>query len=750
MLLTKFEFMKNVRLLIVLFLALCNHLFAYDFSAIAPSGQILYYDIVGNGEVMVASGDDVYGSLVIPATVIYPSTNATYTIVGISNAAFRNCYGLLSVQIEAPIRSIGESAFYGCQSLTFVNIPNSVTEIDKYAFYECNSLTGVLDIPTSVVTIGMAAFCGCRSLTSINLPESITSITDFVFSHCKNISTLNLPSSITSIGKFAFQYCEQLSSISLGESIISIEEGAFYNCSGLSSIMIPATVTNIGSIVFVGCSELSSIIVDSNNNMFDSRNNSNAIIKTASNTLLYGCRSTIVPDDITSIEDDAFNGHLKLTTISLPNSVENIGGEAFKNCVGLESITFSENLKAIGLYSFYGCTSLQTVIIPNSVVSIGGNAFSSCVNLENLTIGKNVRIIEGQAFYDCTNLNTVYFNADSCVSVGGSHGSPVFENCNNFSNLIISENVKIIPANIFKNCDGLFIINIPSSVNIIGQQSFQDCRNLMKLNLGTGLTYIGDNAFKGCISLEEVEYHAICCMYMGNISLPVFMGCPNFVTLSIGSEVESFPMFAFSGCTSINWIKSTPNIPPTIQENTFENLSFNVLLSVSCNAISIYESSNYWNLCNIQGLYDFYINVESYNDLQGYASIITNPDCENHNATIQAIPFEGFVFDHWNDGNIDNPRTIEVISDMLFTAFFKSNYDIEEMNDNSIKVYTATDAILVEGAENKQFELFSINGQKIKMGVLSASPSYIEVDTKGMYILRIDNSRTYKTVVTKN
>jgi hypothetical protein len=741
--------MKNNHIFLVILLALCNHLFAYDFSAVAPSGQLLYYNIVSNGEVEVASGENVYGSLVIPETVVKPSTSMSFTIVGISNAAFRGCYGLLSVQIDAPLRSIGEHAFDGCHSLTSVNIPASVTEIANYAFYECNSLSGELVIPSSVVSIGMAAFCGCSSLTNIILPESITSIADFAFSHCKSISTLNLPPSITVIGSHAFQYCEQISSVSLNESITTIGIGAFYGCSNLYSIIIPASVTNIGTIVFVGCSRLSSIIVDSDNSVYDSRNNCNAIIKTASNTLLYGCQSTIVPESITSIEEDAFNGHSQLINISLPNSVENIGSEAFKYCVGLVSITFPTNLKTIGIMTFYGCSSLSSITIPNSVVSIGGNAFSSCVNLEYVTIGQGVETIEGQAFKDCVNLLTVNYNADSCVNVGGSHGSPVFENCDNFSNLNFGENVRAVPDNIFKNCNGLQIVDIPSTISTLGKESFEECRNLSELHLGPGLTYIGDNAFKGCISLEEVDYHPINCIYMGNTSLPVFTGCPNLVTLAVGSEVESFPMYAFSSCPSIHWINSKASIPPIIHQNSFENLDSNVLLSVPCNSITAYESSDYWNLCDIQGLYEFSISVESSNDLQGYASIVSHPDCDSHNATIQATPCNGFVFDHWDDGNTDNPRTIEVVSDMSFIAFFKSNNDIEETDGNSIKVYTDDGAVLVDGAENVQFELFGINGQIVKRGVLTASPSRIKVETAGVYLLRIGNSTTYKFVVKK-
>jgi len=726
-------------------LVLCNHLFAYDFSAVVPSGQTLYFNVVGNGEVVVASGENVYGSLLIPETVVKPSTSMNYTIVGISNSAFRNCVGLISVEIEAPIRSIGEYAFLGCQSLTSINIPNSVSTIENYAFYECGSWTGVLEIPSSVVTIGMASFCGCSSLSGIILPETITSIPDFAFSHCKSLSTVDLPSSINSIGNSAFQYCEQLSNILLGESITTIESGAFYGCTSLSSIEIPASVSSIGTIVFVDCSSLSSISVDPSNNVCDSRNNSNAIIKTATNTLLYGCQSTIVPENITSIEEDAFNGHSRLTTISLPNGVESIGSAAFKNCAGLVSITLPANLKTIGIMTFYGCSSLQSITIPNSVVSIGGNAFSSCANLEYATIGNSVEIIEGQAFKDCVNLLTVNYNADSCLNAGGI----VFENCNRFSNLNIGENVRVIPANIFKQCNGLQIVDIPFTVSILGKESFEECRNISKLILGSGLTYIGDNAFKGCISLEDVVYCADSCIYMGNVSLPVFMNCPNLVSLTIGSQVKSFPMFAFSGCPSIQRMNSMAYIPPVIQGNSFENLSSNVLLAVPCDAINAYESANYWNLCSIQGSYDHTISVQSSNDAQGYVTIVTNPDCESHYATIQAFPYEGFSFDRWDDGNTDNPRTIEVVSDMLFTAYFKSNNDVGEIGGDDIVVYAVNGAILVEGAENKKFELYSIDGRLVKSGALLDSPTRIEVKNTGLFLLRVGDPRAYKIVVSK-
>lgn len=166
----------------------------------------------------------------------------------------------------------------------------SVTSIGQDAFYSCNSLTSIT-ISNSVTCIGWAAFANCKSLTSITIPNSVTCIRDW----------------------------------------------AFYNCTGLTSITIPNSVTSIGYRAFGYCFGLASIIVESGNAMYDSRNDCNALIETETNTLIIGCKNTIIPNSVTSIGHDAFKMCSDLTTITIPNSVTSIGQSAFYGC-GLKKI----------------------------------------------------------------------------------------------------------------------------------------------------------------------------------------------------------------------------------------------------------------------------------------------------------------------------------------------------------------------------------------------------------------------------
>ena len=216
---------------------------------------------------------------------------------------------------------------------------DSVTGIGMGAFYDCTGLTSIT-IPSSVTSIGDFAFSYCTGLTSITIPDSVTYIGDSAFSYCTGLTSITIPDSVIEILGFAFSGCSGLTSITIPDSVTHISYGAFQACKGLTSITLGSGVTSIDSSAFDGCTGLTSIIVDSNNNTYDSRDNSNAIIETATNTLIAGCKNTVIPSSVTSIDSYAFYGCSGLTSITIPNSVTSIGDEAFSYCTGLTSINY--------------------------------------------------------------------------------------------------------------------------------------------------------------------------------------------------------------------------------------------------------------------------------------------------------------------------------------------------------------------------------------------------------------------------
>ena len=210
----------------------------------------------------------------------------------------------------------------------------TVTSIGKSAFRECTELTSVT-IPNSVTSIGEYAFFVCPDLTSVTMPNSVTSIGNYAFSQC-GLNSISIPGSVKTIGKEAFAYCENLASVSFAEGLKTIGEDAFSDCYKLTSINIPSTVESIGEGAFacVYFDEvprfLSTITVASNNSVYDSRNNCNAIIETAKDKLICGCKNTVLPETVKIIDSYAFSC-CNIQSIFLSDVVNSIGEGAFKS-----------------------------------------------------------------------------------------------------------------------------------------------------------------------------------------------------------------------------------------------------------------------------------------------------------------------------------------------------------------------------------------------------------------------------------
>ncbi len=319
-------------------------------------------------EVTWSDGDEYSGSITLPATVTYDGV--AYSVTSIGNEAFYDCSSLNAITIPEGVTSIGNWAFESCISLTAITIPEGVTSIGDYAFLVCSSLTSI------VVAKGNKVYDSRGDCNAIIETNSNTLI--------KGCATTIIPEGVTSIGSSAFEGCSSLTVITIPEGVTSIGNNAFFGCSNLTAINIPASVTSIGNYAFYECSSLTAIVVAKGNKVYDSRGDCNAIIETNSNTLILGCATTIIPEGVTSIGDNAFYWCNSLTAITIPEGVTSIGEGAFYGCSNLSAITLPEGVTSIGGSAFDGCSSLTVITIPEGVTSIGDWAFGSCSSLTDV------------------------------------------------------------------------------------------------------------------------------------------------------------------------------------------------------------------------------------------------------------------------------------------------------------------------------------------------------------------------------
>ena len=150
--------------------------------------------------------------------------------------------------------------------------------------------------------------------------------------------------------------------------------------------VIPEGTTTIGEDAFRGCSSLQSIVVAKGNPKYDSREGCNAIIETATNTLIVGCQSTIIPEGVTKIDECAFSGCSSLQSITIPEGVTMIGERAFYGCSSLQSIVILKGVKKIEEYAFSDCTALTTVTLPVGVNKIDDTSFKKCEALTTIYV----------------------------------------------------------------------------------------------------------------------------------------------------------------------------------------------------------------------------------------------------------------------------------------------------------------------------------------------------------------------------
>ena len=326
---TKLHTITQRVLMLALLLAVASSASAYDFMVDGIAYDFASTDSTAVQVVPISKTEYYTGDIVVPATVEHDGKSYNVTAIGMH--AFVFCSGMTSIELPTSIKTIEPGAFMNCYGLTSIDLPEGLESIGNLAFVACENLEKVT-IPSTVQDIGYMAFNMNTKLRNITIPEGVEVIEYMTFSSCHALKDVVLPQSLKAIGTEAFGSCKQLTQVVIPDAVVEIGDKAFSNCENLTEITIGKGVKNISSNAFNDCARMevvkwNALECEENEGDFQSPFKSHGKMFAA-----------VIGNEVHKIPAQLFNYAVDLKSIDIPASVNEIGNNAFDNCLSLNTI----------------------------------------------------------------------------------------------------------------------------------------------------------------------------------------------------------------------------------------------------------------------------------------------------------------------------------------------------------------------------------------------------------------------------
>jgi hypothetical protein len=556
------------------------------------------------GKLWQSGGDPDNSVVIFPATLktigdyafghdLYNNISAKFTkvdlsltrLTGTGVATFARCTALEEVVLPDTLKSIGNNAFKICPVLTTINFPESLESLGATAFAGATGAANVnqhlteLDLSkTKLTRIPASSFEYNVALERVRLPPRLKYIGDYAFRYDGKIAELDIPSDsrLEVIGKQVFYSTRNatngtvvnnvLTSLELPVSLKTLNATTFQGLTALARVTLPAGLEYVNYDTFSGCAALTEIVVTGSGPLTSADSNRMLIRDGVAFFVVPTYTGPVeIPEGVTGIRENLFRQNTRITSLTLPASLQSIGDYAFSGCTGIVgALTFPASLKSIGNYAFQSCSRITALTLTHStsLESIGDYAFQNCTGITALTFPASLQSIGNYAFNRCKVIDGALAFPASLESIG------------NYA---------------FQNCTSITALIFPASLEIIGMYAFQSCTGIntsISFPEGSSLFNIGSNAFNTCTAVPSMDFSNT---KLETVDGLAFNNVHALTSIVFPATVTTFGNNMFSKSPASNLAITLKSVSPPAVMNNF--ISAQLRTAGTANGVYIYVPS---------------------------------------------------------------------------------------------------------------------------------------------------------------